>query len=96
MPEQTIVKFTSEELDKVKSFQDRFNQIMLQFGQLKIETINIKRALKESESMEADLENLFNSLKEEELKMSNEITEKYGKGTLNPETGEFVVFPTNQ
>ena len=94
MSEQTIVKFTEDELAHVKSLQDRFNQLVLRFGQLKIEKISIKRALGDAEEFDVVLEKEFASLKEEEIKMGNELTEKYGKGTLNPETGEFVVFPT--
>ena len=37
-----------------------------------------------------DLAKSFTEIQENERKFLDEITKKYGQGTLNPETGEFV------
>ena len=39
---------------------------------------------------EQDLENNLNEIQSEESKFLEEITKKYGQGTLNPETGVFT------
>ena len=81
MPEE--VKFTEEEMNKVKTFQQNYVNIQNQFGQLKLAQIRL-------DEQEIDLENSLKQIQEEEQKFLDGITEKYGQGTLNPETGVFI------
>ena len=81
MPEET--KFTEEEMNQVKSFQQNYMNIQNQFGQLKMAQIRL-------DEQEIDLENSLKSIQDEEKKFLDGITDKYGQGTLNPETGVFT------
>jgi hypothetical protein len=81
MPEET--KFTEEEMNQVKSFQQNYMNIQNQFGQLKMAQIRL-------DEQEIDLENSLKSIQDEEKKFLDAITEKYGEGTLNPESGVFT------
>ena len=81
MPEET--KFTEEEMNQVKSFQQNYMNIQNQFGQLKMAQIRL-------DEQEIDLENSLKSIQEEEKKFLEGITEKYGEGSLNSETGVFT------
>ena len=81
MPEET--KFTEEEMNQVKSFQQNYMNIQNQFGQLKMAQIRL-------DEQEIDLENSLKSIQDEEKKFLDGITEKYGEGTLNPESGVFT------
>ena len=76
-------KFSDEELKKVKNIQNNYINIQNQFGQLRIAVLGL-------EQQEVDLEEIINALREEEGDVLDGITEKYGQGTLNPETGEFT------
>ena len=80
MPEE--VKFTEEELKQVQNFQNQYLSVQNQFGQLKLAQIRL-------DNQEVDLENALKQVQANETKFLDEITKKYGQGTLNPETGVF-------
>ena len=84
MPKE--VKFTEEELTQVQNIQKSYATVQNQFGQLKMAQIR-------SDEQEVELEESLKSIQDDEKKFLDGITEKYGEGTLNPETGVFT--PTN-
>ena len=81
MPEE--VKFTEEELTQVKNIQISYQNVQNQFGQLKLTQIRL-------DNQEVELENSLKQIQDEEKKFLDGITDKYGVGTLNPETGVFT------
>ena len=81
MPEE--VKFTEEELTQVQNIQKSYVNVQNQFGQLKLAQIRL-------DNDEVVLEDALKSIKSEEKKFLDGITNKYGQGTLNPETGVFT------
>ena len=81
MPEE--VKFTEEELKQVQDIQISYRNLQTQFGQLKLAQIRL-------DAQEVDLEEALKSIQSEEKKFLDGITDKYGQGTLNPETGVFT------
>jgi len=81
MPEE--VKFTEEELKQVQNIQRGYSNVQNQFGQLKLAQIRL-------DEQEVELEDALKSIQSEEKKFLDGITDKYGQGTLNPETGVFT------
>ena len=81
MPEE--VKFTEDELTQVQNIQKSYANVQNQFGQLKLAQIRLDKD-------EIQLEDALKSIQEEENKFLEGITEKYGQGSLNPETGVFT------
>ena len=81
MPEE--VKFTEEELAQVQNIQKSYATVQNQFGQLKMAQIRL-------DNQEVELEDALKSIQDEEKKFLDGITEKYGQGSLNPETGVFT------
>ena len=81
MPEE--VKFTEEELNQVQNIQVSYQNVQNQFGQLKLAQIRL-------DEQEVQLEDSLKSIQSEEKKFLDGITDKYGQGTLNPETGVFT------
>ena len=81
MPEE--VKFTEEELKQVQNIQVSYQNVQNNFGQLKLAQIRL-------DNQEVDLENMLKSIQDEEKKFLDGITDKYGQGSLNPETGVFT------
>ena len=81
MPEE--VKFTKEELTQVQNIQKSYMNVQNQFGQLKLTQIRL-------DNDEVTLEEALKSVQDEEKKFLDGITEKYGQGSLNPETGVFT------
>ena len=86
MPEE--VKFTEEELKQVQNIQASYVNVQNQFGQLKMAQIRL-------DEQEVELEDALKQIQSEEKKFLDGITEKYGEGTLNPETGEFTPNKSN-
>jgi hypothetical protein len=81
MPKE--VKFTEEELTQVQNIQKSYANVQNQFGQLKLAQIRL-------DNDEVTLEDALKSIQDEEKKFLDGITEKYGQGSLNPETGVFT------
>ena len=81
MPEE--VKFTEEEIKQVQTIQASYQNVQIQFGQLKLNQIRL-------DEQEVDLEEALKNIQSEEKKFLDGITEKYGQGSLNPETGVFT------
>ena len=81
MPEE--VKFTEDELTQVQNIQKSYANVQNQFGQLKLAQIRL-------DNDEVTLEDALKSIQDEEKKFLEGITEKYGQGSLNPETGVFT------
>ena len=81
MPEE--VKFTEEEIKQVQTIQASYQNVQIQFGQLKLNQIRL-------DEQEVELEDSLKQIQSEEKKFLDGITDKYGQGTLNPETGVFI------
>jgi len=84
------IKFSDEDMAKLKELQDRFNNIVLQFGQIDIEIIKTKTENERLTNLKLKLEEDFKSLKADEHEMANQLTTKYGPGILDPKTGDFT------
>ena len=88
MPEE--VKFTDDELKEIKSIQSSYNEITSKLGQLSIAKLRLKQQQDSLAKEEDTLMDSFNKAQDTEQKFLDEITKKYGQGTLNPETGVFT------
>ena len=82
-PPNSPVKFEEGELKELSTLQAKTNQVVNAFGQLKISELRLEKQLEV-------LKNELDSLRKEETDLANTLTQKYGKGTLNAETGEFT------
>jgi len=80
-------KFTEEELEQLTTLQTKSQNATFQFGQLYLSKIKL-------EEQEASLKNYIKSLEDEERQIAQDLTDKYGKGSINIETGEFT--PTDE
>ena len=87
MPEE--VKFTEEELKQVQTIQQSYANVQNQFGQLKLAQIRL-------DEQEVELEDALKQIQSEEKKFLDGITDKYGQGTLNPDTGVFTPAETTE
>ena len=77
------IKFTEEELKSLQDLQGTYQQITLAMGQISLSKIQL-------ENREKSVLNTLNEVRDKENELAKELTEKYGKGSLNIETGEFT------
>ena len=81
------IKFTEEEVQSLQNLQRTYQQITLAFGQLAVSKLAL-------EERDANLKDMLADTKGKENELAKSLTEKYGKGSLNIETGEFT--PTEE
>ena len=84
------IKFNDEEIKKVTSFQQQYNDLQRNFGSLSLNKIKLKEQLEEINKAKQDLEQKFIDIQKNEKDFLNEITKKYGDGTLDLETGIYT------
>ena len=88
------VKFTDDELKSIQEISNKNNAITNRFGQLAIAKINLEKQSEQVEEEEFKLHEELEALRKEEQETLNDITEKYGPGTLDPTTGVYT--PTTE
>jgi uncharacterized Rmd1/YagE family protein len=84
------IKFTEEELQSLQELSTKSNEITNRFGQLAIAKINLEKQSEAVEEEEFKLHEELENLKKEEQETLQSITEKYGPGSLDPQTGVFT------
>ena len=77
------IKFSDDELKKITEIRTAYAEITNRFGQIQLTKYNLQ---KQEEQAEID----FESVKVKEQEVLKAITEKYGPGTLDPNTGVFT------
>jgi len=84
------IKFTEEELQSLQELSTKSNGITNRFGQLAIAKINLEKQSEAVEEEEFKLHEELEALKKEEQETLQSITETYGPGSLDPQTGVFT------
>ena len=75
--------FSPEELNELKKLRTEISQTTAQFGQLFISKIKL-------EEQEILLKKQLATLEKKETKIAEDLTKKYGKGSIDLETGTFT------
>ena len=84
------VKFTDDELKLIQEISQKSNEITNRFGQLAIAKINLEKQSEAVEEEEFKLHEELEALKKQEQETLQSITDKYGPGQLDPQTGVFT------
>jgi len=77
------IKFNDEELEQIREIQQLYASLVHQAGQVHIEKINLNER---TGQVEANLQ----EIRKREQELVSNLTESYGKGSINLETGEFT------
>ena len=78
-----VKKFTQEELDSLKNFQIRLEQVVSQLGRVHLSKIKLNE---QEDLLKAEIKNI----EKEEQELAKTLSDKYGKGSLDIETGNFT------
>ena len=84
------IKFTKEELDQITKLRDDNTQKISEFGQVELEILLTNQRKETLERTKEDLQNQYIALQEQERTLVKELNDKYGTGTVDLESGEFV------
>ena len=94
MAKKDEIKFTEKELQTLNDLQVKYNTITNQFGQLAIAKLNLEKQTEVVNDQEFKLQEELNQAREDEQEILSDITEKYGPGQLDPQSGVFT--PTTE
>ena len=75
---------TPEELQSLRNLQQKRDKLTIDFGYIEYQ-------IQELELQKETLIDLLTQLKQEEIQIGQEITNKYGKGSVDLNNGEFTV-----
>ena len=84
------IKFTDDELKSLSELQVKYNSVTNKFGQLAIAKLNFEKQKDVLEDEEFKITEELEATRNEEQELLKEITEKYGPGQLDPQTGIFT------
>ena len=76
-----IKKLSQEELDSVKAIKNEYTNLAVSLGELELQKANI--AKEKQRLLDTQLQ-----LIEKENEIAKQLSDKYGNGTINLETGE--------
>ena len=74
---------TQEEIQQVTKLREEFNSLTISAGEIEMQIINLQL-------QKGKIKDNFIKLQTQESKVINELENKYGKGTISLETGEFI------
>jgi len=77
------IKLSPEELSSIKQLQEQQQGLITQFGQLEYQ-------MQLLELQKDQLVETIGKLQQDEAKIGNDLTQKYGNGTVNLESGMFT------
>jgi predicted nuclease with TOPRIM domain len=86
----TAKKFTEEELKNITEVRDENVQIITSLGEVELQVFLVTEELKKLEEMKSTLQIQFKNLQATETELVTTLNDKYGKGTVDINTGEFV------
>ncbi len=84
------VKFTEDEMKEIDDIQKSYFDIQNKFGQVRIARLKLEQQLENLDNEEDNLNKNFASIQNNEKTFLENITDKYGEGNLNPDTGIFT------
>lgn len=83
-------KLTEQELQTINELETTYARLTTEFGRLTIERKVIEKQLEKIAELESQSVNHLMELQNSESAFAKTITEKYGPGTINLETGEYI------
>ena len=84
------IKFTDEELKEITNLRDASQAKVIEFGQIKLDILLINQRLEQLNEIEAAAEKSYVGLQNKEVELVNKLKEKYGVGTVDLSSGEFI------
>ena len=75
--------FSEPELKEIKDLRISLNTLTFQLGQISVEKIKLEEA-------ENNLKNQLKNLEKKEASIAKKLSSKYGKGSIDIETGSFI------
>ena len=83
-------KFSDEELKQINEVADTYNSLQTELGNLSVQKILVDDRIQAIQDREAEIRKEWKKNQVTEADLVKSLSEKYGEGTLDPKTGNFV------
>ena len=87
--EKRVLKFNEDEMKKVEKFKNDFSDITVKMGEVELELTLLNVRLKNIQQIKDTLKEQYIQLRESEVKLAQELREKYGEGEFDITTGVY-------
>ena len=87
------IKFTEDELKSLSDTQQTYQSIQTAMGQVSVAKMVLDQQMEQNEKAHQEVVEEWKKAQENERELVKQLNDKYGPGTLNPETGEFTPAP---
>ena len=87
------IKFSEEELKSLSELSQGYQNIQTGFGQLRVQKILNQQQADALEEAEVKMEADYKDVQDKERELVQSLNEKYGPGSLDPQTGVFTPTP---
>ena len=84
------LKFTEEELQNLQNLQNGYQEKQALLGSLAVQRILLDKQSDALEARKTEVEQEYEGVQQQERDLVAQLNEKYGPGSLNPETGVFT------
>ena len=85
-----MAEITKEELNEINVLREKLATVVSDTGQFQLQVELLKSDIAELNTKIGEQTKLFKSLLEEEQTLIKRLSEKYGAGSIDFETGEFT------
>ena len=85
-----MAQLTTEELKSIKDLQSKYNQTIFEIGVAEAQRIALQEQVDKLAENKKQLVNDLATIEQKESELTKSLQEKYGTGSINPETGEIT------
>jgi chaperonin cofactor prefoldin len=84
-------KLTTEEINQLKSLQSDYAKLIAELGQVEVSILVMEKQIEQIKIAQKDpLYIRLGEIQQQESNVASQLTEKYGDGQINLETGEIT------
>ena len=84
------IKFTEDELSKVSGIADTYTSLQNELGRIGAQEIIMAQRVESIADRKAEIEKEWKTNQATEQELVKTLSDKYGEGSLDPQTGTFV------
>ena len=85
-----MAQLTQEELQLVRDLQSKYNQTLFEIGVAEAQRLALVEQVEKRESDKKSLLSDLATIEQKENELIKSLQEKYGTGSINPETGDIT------
>ena len=88
-------KFSEEELKNIQNIADTYSSLQTELGNLGVQKILVDERIQAIQDREESIRGEWKKNQTTEQELVKTLSDKYGEGTLDPKTGNFVPTETS-